>query len=102
VDALPTAFVDRSLGRVQVPQLLRAAGVELVTLAEHYDVRADEQVTDVTWIAESAGRDARLPVRKLSEVQAAIRAVSWRTRRPHPSVADEDPVGGGSCGTSLN
>jgi hypothetical protein len=56
VDALPIVFVDRSLGRVQVPQLLRDAGVELVTLAEHYGVPADEQVADVTWIAESARR----------------------------------------------
>lgn len=53
---LPTVFVDRSLGRVQVPRLLRTAGVELVTLAEHYGVPADEQVSDVTWIAESAQR----------------------------------------------
>ncbi len=56
MDALPIVFVDRSLGRIQVPQLLRAAGVELVTLAEHYGVPADEQVADVTWIAESARR----------------------------------------------
>jgi hypothetical protein len=56
VGALPIVFVDRSLGRVQVPQLLRDAGVELVTLAEHYGVPADEQVADVTWIAESARR----------------------------------------------
>lgn len=56
MDALPTVFIDRSLGRVQVPQLLRDAGVELVTLAEHYGVPADEQVADVTWIAESARR----------------------------------------------
>lgn len=54
--ALPVVFVDRSLGRVQVPQLLRDAGIELVTLAEHYGVPADEQVADVTWIAESARR----------------------------------------------
>jgi hypothetical protein len=56
VSKLPTVFVDRSLGRVQVPALLRTAGVALVTLAEHYGVPADEQVSDVTWIAESAQR----------------------------------------------
>ena len=56
MDALPIVFVDRSLGRIQVPHLLRDAGVELVTLAEHYGVPADEQVADVTWIAESAQR----------------------------------------------
>lgn len=53
--ALPTVFVDRSLGRIQVPQLLRAAGAELVTLAEHYGVPADEQLADM-WIAEPARR----------------------------------------------
>jgi hypothetical protein len=56
VVTLPTVFVDRSLGRVQVPELLRAAGVELVTLAEHYGMPADERVADATWIAESAQR----------------------------------------------
>ena len=56
MDALPVVFVDRSLGRVQVPHLLRDAGIELVTLAERYGVPADEQVADVTWIAESARR----------------------------------------------
>jgi PIN like domain len=56
VTGLPFVFVDRSLGRIQVPALLRAGGVQLVTLAEHYGVPADEQVQDVTWIAESAQR----------------------------------------------
>lgn len=50
----PFFFADRSLGRIQVPRLLRAGGVQLVTLAEHYGVPADEQVEDTTWIANSA------------------------------------------------
>jgi PIN like domain len=49
---LPDLFIDRSLGRKQVPALLRAAGLRLVTLAEHYGVPADENVTDVTWLAD--------------------------------------------------
>ena len=49
-------FVDRSLGRIQVPALLRAAGIQLVTLAEHYGMPADESVDDVTWLADSAQR----------------------------------------------
>ena len=53
---LPFVFVDRSLGRVQVPRLLRANGVRLVTLSEHYGIPADETVQDTTWIAESAER----------------------------------------------
>lgn len=53
---LPFVFVDRSLGRLEVPELLRAAGVELITLAEHYGMPADETVEDTTWIKESAER----------------------------------------------
>lgn len=51
---LPLVFIDRSLGRLAVPQLLRAAGVELITLAEHYGIPQDETVEDVTWIREAA------------------------------------------------
>ncbi|ABL81534.1 MULTISPECIES: hypothetical protein [unclassified Nocardioides] len=43
-------FVDRSLGRRQVPDLLRADGWDLATLAEHYGIPADEDVTDVEWL----------------------------------------------------
>jgi hypothetical protein len=49
-------FLDRSLGRKAVPQALRADGWDIVTLAEHYGVPADEQVADVDWIEEAAGR----------------------------------------------
>lgn len=75
---LPLVFVDRSLGRVKVPALLRAGGVALVTLSEHYGVPADEAVEDTTWIAESAQRgwvafmkDAR--IRRRPAEQEAIR-----------------------------
>jgi hypothetical protein len=80
---LPELFVDRSLGRVQVPQLLRAAGLRLVTLAEHYGRPADESVADVVWL-EEAGRQAwvvlmkderirRRPTEKAMLVRAAVR-----------------------------
>jgi hypothetical protein len=52
---LPELFLDRSLGRIQVPRLLREAGLRLVTLSEHFGVPADEEVEDVTWL-EEAGR----------------------------------------------
>jgi hypothetical protein len=39
---LPDLFIDRSLGRIQVPQLLRDAGLRLVTLAERYGIPNDE------------------------------------------------------------
>ncbi len=54
-DALPDLFLDRSLGRIKVPQLLRDAGLQLVTLAEHYGVPADEASVDEEWL-ELAGR----------------------------------------------
>ncbi len=47
---LPDLFLDRSLGRIQVPRLLRAAGLRLVTLAEYYGVPADQEVKDVVWL----------------------------------------------------
>jgi len=48
---LPDIFLDRSLGRWQVPALLRAQGLRLVTLAEHYGVPQDETVPDEDWLA---------------------------------------------------
>lgn len=50
-DGLPDLFLDRSLGRRQVPDLLRAAGLRVCTLAEVYGVPEDEDVTDVEWLA---------------------------------------------------
>ncbi len=55
---LPDLFLDRSLGRIQVPRLLRNEGLRLVTLAEHYGIPADENVMDVEWL-ELAGRSRR-------------------------------------------
>ena len=54
-DGLPDLFIDRSLGRIQVPDLLRAVGLRLITLAEHYGIPADQDIEDVTWL-ELAGR----------------------------------------------
>jgi hypothetical protein len=53
-DGLPELFLDRSLGRRQVPDLLRAAGLRLQTLSEVYGIPADEDVADVDWL-ELAG-----------------------------------------------
>ncbi|GII64394.1 putative ribonuclease VapC45 [Sphaerisporangium krabiense] len=71
-------FIDRSLGRVAVPRLLRAAGWELITLAEHYGVPADEQVEDTRWIEDTAKlgwavlmKDKRIRYRR-AEIQAVI------------------------------
>ena len=53
---LPDLFLDRSLGRVQVPSLLRAAGLRIHTLAEVYGVPADEGITDVEWLRHAGDR----------------------------------------------
>jgi PIN like domain len=45
--------LDRSLGRIQVPTLLRDAGLQLRTLAEVYGVPADEDVSDVEWLTRA-------------------------------------------------
>lgn len=55
-DGLPDLFLDRSLGRVKVPRLLRDAGLRLVTLAEHYGVPEDEAVPDEEWLALAGAR----------------------------------------------
>jgi hypothetical protein len=53
-NGLPDLFLDRSLGRRQVPELLRASGLRLQTLSEVYGTPADEGVADVDWL-ELAG-----------------------------------------------
>lgn len=55
-EGLPEFFVDRSLGRRQVPDLLRAAGVRLRTLAEVYGIPADEAVEDIDWLARAGAQ----------------------------------------------
>jgi hypothetical protein len=55
-DRLPDLFLDRSLGRIAVPTILRAADLRLVTLAERYGVPADEGITDVEWISDAGRR----------------------------------------------
>jgi hypothetical protein len=54
---LPHVFVDRSLGAVQVPAHLRAAGFVLTTMREHYGEQQAQGVQDVDWIALTAQRN---------------------------------------------
>ena len=82
-DGLPDLFLDRSLGRVRVPSLLRAAGLRLVTLAERYGIPADEGIPDHQWLGEAGARgeavlmkDARIryqPAEKGTLVAHAVR-----------------------------
>ena len=53
---LPRVFVDRSLGAIQVPALLRATGIVLTTMREHYGETQAQTVTDHEWIALTAER----------------------------------------------
>jgi hypothetical protein len=52
----PRFFLDRSLGRRAALEALRADGWDVMTLAEHYGIPADEQVADKDWIEEAAKR----------------------------------------------
>jgi hypothetical protein len=80
---LPELVLDRCLGRIQVPYLLRAAGLRLVTLTEHYGRPADESVADVTWLEEAERqrwavlmkdeRIRRRPAEKATLIRAAVR-----------------------------
>ncbi len=56
-DGLPDLSLDRSLGRIKVPRLLRDAGLRLVTLAEQYGVPADGTITDADWLQLAGPRD---------------------------------------------
>ncbi len=53
----PRFFLDRSLGRIKVPAILREAGLELVTLAERYGTPTDQDVTDEVWLREAGRRN---------------------------------------------
>lgn len=55
-EGLPELFIDRSLGRRQVPDLLRSEGLRLRTLAEVYGIPQDETIADVEWLAR-CGRE---------------------------------------------
>ena len=62
-DGLPTLFLGRSLGRRQVPYLLRAAGLRLHTLAEVYGIPADETIDDVDWLARAGNEGWVAPMK---------------------------------------
>ena len=49
-EGLADLFLSRSLGRRQVPAMLRRAGLRLHTLAEVYGVPADQAVIDTAWL----------------------------------------------------
>lgn len=68
---LPDIFVDRSLGRLAVPRLLRDAGLRLTTLAERYGVPQDESISDEAWL-EDASRIGEIVFMKDSRVRTNV------------------------------
>jgi hypothetical protein len=52
VASKPQFFIDRSLGRIEVPRLLREAGLQVITLAEHYGMPRDQDVADTERIED--------------------------------------------------
>ncbi len=53
---LPTFFTDRDLGRLAFPDGLRAGGLTIVTIFEHYGIEASQAVLDDEWLPEAARR----------------------------------------------
>jgi len=53
---LPDLLLDRSLGSIQVPGLLRAAGLRLHTLVDVYGSPADEDIPDHEWLSLAGQR----------------------------------------------
>ena len=53
---LPDLLLDRSLGSVQVPRILRAAGLRLHTLVDVYGSPMDERVEDPEWLRHAGER----------------------------------------------
>jgi hypothetical protein len=77
-------FIDRSLGRHQVPQALRKAGLTVHTMAEVYGEQAGQRLKDEFWL-EGIGRrgwivlmkdDAirRRPAEREALIASAVRA----------------------------
>ncbi len=78
-----TIFVDRSLGASIVPNALRAAGLTVVTMREHYGEDAGAHTADVDWIAEVGDRGWVAfhkddNIRRRAEEIAAVEAHSLR------------------------
>ena len=77
-DGLPDLFLDRSLGRRQVPDVLRAYGLRLCTFAEVYGVPQDERVADEVAIAEVGDRDGT--IRGPGRSDGGVERPGWTTR----------------------
>jgi hypothetical protein len=52
----PEFFIDRSLGRHQVPEALRACGLVVHTMAEVYGEQVSQRLKDETWLRDVGRR----------------------------------------------
>jgi hypothetical protein len=83
-EGMPDLFLDRSLGSIQVPNTLRAAGLRLRTLFDVYGSPADEDIQDPEWLRLAGERgwlvlmkDQRVryrPAEKAAVVRHSVRA----------------------------
>jgi hypothetical protein len=55
-DPSPEFFIDRSLGRLAVPNALRAHGLVVHTMAEVYGERVGQGLKDETWLRDVGER----------------------------------------------
>jgi hypothetical protein len=85
---LPDLFIDRSLGRIQVPTLLRAAELRVVTLAGHYGIPADQKVRDAEWL-QLVGERGWVALMKDSRVRSTV--PSGKRSSGMPSAASASP-----------
>src|SRR5450432_3294151 len=85
----PRFFLDRSLGRKAVPEALRSDGWDLIALAEHYGMPADEQVADTEWIEEAAKRGGPILMKDKRSATGKPRSPPWPSTRPAASSSPE-------------
>lgn len=87
---LPDLLLDRSLGSIQVPALLRVAGLTLHTLLDLHGSPAVEEIPDQEWLSLAGQRgwpvlmkDQR-PGTPRQEVPSALRPDSLMSCWPRP------------------
>lgn len=94
---LPRFFLDRNLGRYAVPNGLRAAGINVVALAERYGVPADETIADIVWMRDAAAHSEAVlmcddairkknPEERRVLVEVALRAFVVNSQLPATEV----------------
>lgn len=78
-------FIDRSLGRHQVPQALREAGLTVHTMAEVYGEQAGQRLKDDVWL-EDVGRRGWIVLMKDDAIPPPARGARGPDRGSRPGV----------------